>query len=68
MSAMSKMYDMGPEERRAMGLAGKKHVEKNYNFETFKTTWVDFIDTIYEKEGSWETRKNINNIRFMEVA
>jgi glycosyltransferase involved in cell wall biosynthesis len=68
MSALSKIYDMGAEQRRKMGRAGKTHVETNYNFETFKTTWINFIDRIHEEEGSWETRKGYHGIRFMEVA
>ncbi len=49
-------------------MAGKKHVETNYNFETFKNTWVETMDKIYEEEGSWENRKGYSGIRFMEVA
>ena len=68
MSALSKMYNISAEERRKMGLAGRKHVEENYNFENFEKTWIETMDEIHEKEGSWETRKNYNGIRFMEVA
>jgi glycosyltransferase involved in cell wall biosynthesis len=67
-SALSKMYFISSEERRKMGMLGKQHVEKNYNFEDFKQTWVDYMDKIHEEEGSWETRKGYNGIRFMEVA
>ena len=51
-----------------MGASGKEHVNKNYNFANFKQTWVDYMDKIHEEEGSWETRKGYNGIRFMEVA
>lgn len=68
MSALSKMYNISTEERRKMGFMGRKHVEENYNFENFKKTWIDFMDKIYEEEGSWENRKNYSGIRFMEVA
>ena len=67
-SALSKVYDMGAVERRKMGMGGRKHVEENYNFQTFKNTWVSFMDEIHEREGSWETRKNYKGIRFAEVA
>ena len=67
-SALSKMYFISSEERRKMGMLGKQHVEKNYNFEDFKQTWVDYMDKIHEEEGSWETRKGYSGIRFMEVA
>jgi len=59
---------MGAVERRKMGMAGRKHVETNYNFENFKNTWVDFMDKIHIEEGSWENRKKYSGIRFMEVA
>ena len=59
---------MGATERRKMGMAGRKHVEENYNFETFNNTWIEFMDSIYKEEGSWENRKGYNGIRFVEVA
>jgi len=68
LSALSKIYDMGDVERRKMGMAGRKHVETNYNFETFNNTWISFMDKIHEEEGSWENRKGYNGIRFVEVA
>ena len=68
LSALSKIYNMGPSERRKMGMDGRKHVEANYNFKTFNKTWIDFMDKIHEEEGSWETRKGYSGIRFMEVA
>jgi glycosyltransferase involved in cell wall biosynthesis len=68
LSALSKIYNMKGIERRKMGMAGRKHVETNYNFETFKNTWVETMDKIYEEEGSWENRKGYYGIRFVEVA
>ena len=67
-SALSKMYDVSAEERRRMGMAGRKHVEKNYNFQNFSQTWIDFMDEIHEQNGSWDTRKGYQGIRFLEVA
>ena len=67
-SALSKIYNVSAVERRKMGMMGKQHVEENYNFEGFKKSWINFIDKIVEEGGSWETRKNYNGIRFMEVA
>jgi len=67
-SALEKMFVMTPEERKELGLKGREHVMKNYNFETFNKQWVDIMTGIYENEGSWETRKNYNGIRFLEVA
>ena len=67
-SALSKIYNIPATERRKMGMMGRKHVEENYNFKGFKESWVSFMDKIVEEGGSWETRKNYNGIRFMEVA
>lgn len=67
-SAMDKMYALGKEGRSKMGLAGREHVLKNYNFENFNQSWVDIMDDIYNNKGSWGNRKLISGIRFKEVA
>jgi len=68
MSALTKMYHMSNESRREMGMKGHKHVEENYNFEDFKQKWVSLMDSVIEKNGSWENRQNYNGIYFGEVA
>ena len=30
--------------------------------------WIEYFDSVYEKYGSWETKKNYTGIRFKEVA
>ena len=67
-SALEKMYHMGAKERTRLGLNGREHVMKNYNFETFNKQWVDIMTEVYEENGSWETRTNYEGIRFLEVA
>ena len=67
-SALEKMYHLGREGRKELGTKGRNHVMKNYNFETFNKQWVDIMTKLYEEEGSWETRKGYNGIRFLEVA
>ena len=67
-SALEKMFVMTSEERQQLGMNGREHVMKNYNFETFNKQWVDIMTEIHEEEGSWETRTNYNGIRFLEVA
>ena len=61
------MYEMSPEERAKLGAAGREHVLKNYNFETFTNGWIKTIDETIEKHGSWETRKNYNTYNFTEL-
>jgi glycosyltransferase involved in cell wall biosynthesis len=66
-SALTKMYESKADIRKQMGLAGRKYVEKNYNFKNYQKNWVKIIDDLHEKNGSWENRKNYNNINFVEV-
>jgi len=67
-SALEKMYFMSPKDRKNMGLKGRDHVMKNYNFETFNKQWVDIMTEVHEENGSWDTRTNYQGIRFLEVA
>ena len=67
-SALTKMMSLGKHGRTLMGLKGREHVLKNYNFDNFNRQWVDTMLTLYEEHGSWDTRKNYNGIRFKEVA
>ena len=67
-SALFKMFSMGTEGRRALGAEGRQHVETNYNFNDFQQKWVDLMESVHERYGSWDTRKNYNGIRFLEVA
>ena len=67
-SALTKMYFISDEERNKIGLKGREHVIKNYNFENFNSQWIELIDNVMEKHGSWENRKQYNGIFFGEVA
>jgi len=66
--ALKKMLALGKEGRKEMGLKGREHVMKNYNFETFNKQWVDIMTEVHEENGSWDTRTNYQGIRFLEVA
>jgi glycosyltransferase involved in cell wall biosynthesis len=66
-SALVEMYNKTPEERETLGKLGQEHVRKNYNFENFQKQWVDLMTTAYEKYGSWDTRKNYNNVRIEQL-
>lgn len=68
LSALSNMYDLGAKGRQEMGLKGRVHVLENYNFNNFATKWVELMTKFHEEHGSWETRKNYNNITFKEIA
>ncbi len=68
LNALRKIYNMSKEERKALGKAGQEHVRKNYNFDTLCNRWVEVIDGLCEKHGSWETRKNYKAWEMTEIA
>jgi len=59
---------MTEEERSELGKMGKRHIEKNYNFNNFCDNWVNVIDEVIEKHGSWENRKLYKPYTFMELT
>ena len=68
LNALRKMYNMTPEERKELGQKGRQHVIKNYNFIDFEKKWVELMDNIHEKYGSWENRKEYKAWNFEEVT
>tara|TARA_R110000824_G_scaffold47486_2_gene135187 strand:- start:870 stop:2123 length:1254 start_codon:yes stop_codon:yes gene_type:complete len=66
-NALKKMYNMTHEERKLLGAKGRQHVLLNYNFENFQTDWINLMDSIYEKYGSWENRKNYQSWDLREI-
>ena len=48
---------MAPEERAALGLAGRKWTEDRFNFDDFIDRWDKLFTSTNEKKGSWETRE-----------
>ena len=56
-NALEKMYNMSKEEREKLGEAGRQHVHKNYSFEGYQEKWIEVLDSVHEKHGSWENRK-----------
>jgi glycosyltransferase involved in cell wall biosynthesis len=66
--ALVEMFNKTPEERKELGLKGRKHVEKNYNFDDFIKTWDEIFTRIHEEHGSWETRNRKQNWTLEEVA
>ena len=56
--ALMRMYEFGPEKRAEIGKAARAHVLKNYSFDNFTEQWIKVMTDVYEKNGSWENRKN----------
>lgn len=65
--ALKKIYSMTPEKRKALGLKGRKHVEKNYSFANYEKRWVEVIDEACETHGSWDTRKGYKGWSLKEI-
>ena len=65
--AMTKMYEMSKEERQSLGDAGRQHIIDNYSFEDYQDRWVEVMDTVHEKHGSWQNRKNYSPWTFKKV-
>ena len=55
--ALVKIYEMTPEDRQKLGDAGRRHVEKNYSFESYQKFWVDYLQDLHNRLGSWSERK-----------
>jgi glycosyltransferase involved in cell wall biosynthesis len=58
LEALTKLYEMDPTERAALGQAARQWTQKEFNFETFTRRWDELFTHIYEDMGSWEDRKN----------
>ena len=67
-NVMKKALKLPKTKYKKMSEAGLKHIENNYSFESYEKGWIDLMDQIIEKHGSWETRKNHKRWHFMEVA
>ena len=65
--ALEKIYNMTKEERVEMGMKGKNHVEKNYNFKEYVVKWDVLLKDIHDRYGSWDSRKEYKNWKILEV-
>ena len=66
--AMTKALRLPAKKYKQMASAGKRHVSNSYSFETFEKSWIDLIDNVMEKHGSWDTRTGYKRWHLMEVA
>jgi len=66
--ALRDVFSMTPEERKLLGMKGRQHVAKNYNFDNFQKQWIELIDSVVENHGSWETRKGYKPWAFTEIT
>jgi glycosyltransferase involved in cell wall biosynthesis len=66
-NALLKIYNMSSEERAALGAAGRQHVTTKFSHEDFQRRVLEFTQDVYDRHGSWETRKGYKSWRFAEV-
>ena len=67
-STLKKALKLSSTKYDNMSKLGIEHVKRNYNFEKYEKGWVDTIDEIIEKHGSWENRVGYKRWHLMEVA
>jgi glycosyltransferase involved in cell wall biosynthesis len=56
--ALTKLYEMSPEDRAALGAAGHQYVQKNFAFADFIEKWDELLTNVHETYGSHEDRQN----------
>ena len=67
-AALVKIVNMTPEERAAMGAAGRQHVLDNYGMDKFAQRWDRILTDLHARCGSWDTRKNYKSWELSEVV
>jgi len=60
-NALTELYEMTPEARRELGVAGRAWSEDLFGFDKFVQAWDNLFTSIYEEKGSWEDRKGYNS-------
>ena len=51
-----------------MSKLGIQHVQDNYNFEDYEQRWVETMDKIVEKYGSWDNKDDYKRWYLMEIT
>ena len=65
---MKMALKLTPKKYAEMSRRGLKHVNTNYAFSTFQKQWIEVMDGIVERHGSWDTRKLYKRWHLKEVA
>jgi glycosyltransferase involved in cell wall biosynthesis len=67
-NTLKKALNVSDKAYKKMSIKGREHIANNYSFETYKSKWVELIDDVIERHGSWDTRNLYTRWHFMEVA
>ena len=65
-NALVELYNKR-EELADIGMLGRNHVIKNYNFQDFCVKWDELLKSINDRHGSWETRNHYKRWELIEV-
>jgi glycosyltransferase involved in cell wall biosynthesis len=65
---LKKAMNITPAKYKKMSKEGIEHVKNNYNFDDYEKRWINTIDSLIERHGSWENRKIYNTWHLLEVA
>ena len=66
-ATMTKALNVSPKAYKKMSIQAREHVRKNYNFDNYQKRWVEIIDEVLEKNGSWDTRTGYKPWHLLEV-
>tara|TARA_R100000664_G_C2741307_1_gene129749 strand:- start:195 stop:1463 length:1269 start_codon:yes stop_codon:yes gene_type:complete len=66
-NAMKKIYDMTSQERSELGDRATEYVKNNYSYEKFQKQWIELVDDIIERHGSWNNRRGYTPWSIKEV-
>jgi glycosyltransferase involved in cell wall biosynthesis len=66
-NAFLEMYNKTPDERAEMGRKGRQSIFNRLSFEDHGKRWVELLEEIHEKHGSWETRQNYKPYQVIEL-
>ena len=65
--ALYTMWTKTRSQRKELGLKGREHALKNYNFDDYQRKWDELFTKIYEERGSWDDRKQYSRWTLEEV-
>jgi len=68
LNCMRKFMSLKVEERNQLGALGRQHVLNEYGFNKYEESWVNIMDNLLEKHGSWSARKNYKPWNFEEIV
>jgi len=66
--ALTSAINLRQKAYKKMVTLGRLHVRDNYGFNEFELAWVELMDSVVNKYGSWQTRKGYDRWHLKEIA